>query len=734
MAISSFAVATQDNNAPVGVPTKLVEIFAKDGYYKHEPVGGINPGRYSIITSDIEGITVEVSGRDFYQLSYGKETLINVKTFTPFLEITTTLPKEFGLTLNEQVSYMDFPTTAITNTDTDFNYGHGRNIAYKDGTYLVVGRSAGNSRVYTSTNGATWTDRGLLATLSGQQVWTGGDTIAHNGEFFIAHPPVNYNWLIASSDGINWAYRGTSATALHSLGTRLLKANNNVINWSDNNGTTWSANATGIDANSVIAKFLTIGAEVYAISYHSGYTTSKPSAKLYKSADNGQTWTTVSSLGFNALDFAYDATNNIMVASAGDAVNGYNSAPYYSLDKGLTWTLVTGFTSWSNAQKPVTFAKGKFYYGGDNAAYVMVSTNGISWTRSYGNNSFASTIVELNNIIFRDTTGTSTLGLIYSNDGTTFTPFLVAGTTGTGIAYGNGKYVISTDTAVGLVGPSLSNLSAVNIGTPIANVVFGNGIFVGRQVSGSYYIVTSTDGLTWTIQTAAGAQAGFYPSYFINGRFYRSGGNNSYLLYSSLDGITWTLLKTMPLQYTRFKQMGNYFVAYRATTSEYLYLTKDFINWKITRVQSSAIGTGGFGDVDYDYEVNSIFWTWATATTFSTPTSIGFATNANGGAMGIRDGIYYTTIFTQAQNLDLFTIGGRVITTTGLMTWGASESTTDGQRLVHHRIGEELYGVNGKNHKTNASLFGINATNKIIALKYGKPSAISLYSIGAVEA
>lgn len=219
--------------------------------------------------------------------------------------------------------------------------------------------------------------------------------------------------------------------------------------------------------------------------------------------------------------------NNIFIA-VGEA------GAYASWDNGLTWDKLDQL---SGSLTRATFVNGKFYLSGSSSS-IFSSSDANTW-------------IELNS-----------WGYDLTN-----------------IAYGNGKYlafshlenlngICSSLNGVDWTFTDKASTSGLDGAGHIYSVVFGNGVFIatGSQVWGEEEefatIWISSDGLQWTTVDLPVIDAAFYDVAFGNG-FAAIGfdGNNNYLL-SSSNGISWNIQSIPALQnptyssYARFSSIA----------------------------------------------------------------------------------------------------------------------------------------------------------------------------------
>ncbi len=216
------------------------------------------------------------------------------------------------------------------------------------------------------------------------------------------------------------------------------------------------------------------------------------------------------------------------------------STGFSTSSDGITWTLrsMSGMGS-SNGITKV----GNYYFNFTSGGYAYATTTPVGGTAVYtgefgriGNsNTFRNACYSNNQWTWWGDYGWAMNNFIVINGG---------GTNVTGIAYGNGTWVIVRN---GVIYSQTSNpdfpqgvtYTSRTAGVTAPTVIaFANGLFV---VGGQDGITTSTDGITWTARPSAGS------SDYALGRILHAGGiwfavrnTGSSNLYTSPDGITWT--------------------------------------------------------------------------------------------------------------------------------------------------------------------------------------------------
>jgi len=187
------------------------------------------------------------------------------------------------------------------------------------GTSFLVGSDGGGIHLSTN-NGASWTNP-----LPGASIRAFASDGA--GNLFAAGYPSGV-WR-STNNGASWAVLSTPSGNLLSITTVgsniFVGANAGGIYRSSNGGTTWTQPLT---ASTNVWSFATIGSTIFANS----------TTGLYKSTDDGLSWTLVSNPGSS-----WQACP--MVAVGTTLLVGTSTGVKRSTDSGLTWTLVnTGLT------------------------------------------------------------------------------------------------------------------------------------------------------------------------------------------------------------------------------------------------------------------------------------------------------------------------------------------------------------------------------------------------------
>lgn len=234
----------------------------------------------------------------------------------------------------------------------------------------------------------------------------------------------------------------------------------------------------------------------------------------------------------------------------------------------------------------VIYADGKFVAIDGSPSYgVSYSEDGINWTRvdivnssiplsgiAYGNGKFV--------IVCR---GTNTA--FYSTDAITWTrTTMPTSSSWSSVAYGNGKFVAVSETAKVLAysedGVVWTQTTVSSMGTWV-QVVYGNDKFVAISSSSNYSAIYSADGINWTIGSSSSSGKSWRSLTYGNGVFLGLAFEYGYSVYST-DGINWSK-KALPSSGTWEVTYGDgKFIAVPVYPEGKLMYSTDGINWTET--------------------------------------------------------------------------------------------------------------------------------------------------------
>lgn len=472
--------------------------------------------------------------------------------------------------------------------------------AYGAGKWVALGSN--KIPAYSTNNGATWTN----ATYSGTRVHS--SVIYANGRFVATCDGAAF--ITTSTDGVTWTdvsigEANNWKAVAYGNGTFVVVGSAGNATYRSTNGTTWVAGTLPF-SNASTAIFA--NGKFYVLSLSGG--------KLATSTD-GITWTqsTVPDNVWTKLAYG----NGVLVAIASS--NSY--ASMYSTD-GVNWTQI--FDNNFNF-RTVTYANGYFValsYASNKVAY---SVNGTSWSTTTPNTSGTVTVpagistISLTGQGAPGVAGTTVNATLTNNQGTSGTTTIPAGVTtltvtgkgdagvsigggetwtqyatpagtyGTAIAFGGGKFVISAPYGYGVAssgnGISWSISNSGNPGT-MKSITYGNGKFVGLN-SYAASISYSTDGITWA--QVGNPLTGAYKVTFGNGKFVMIGNTYSGGEYSTLtgnvvgystDGINWTSSTISSVaEWSSITHGNGKFVAIADKSNAVAYST-DGITWSTT--------------------------------------------------------------------------------------------------------------------------------------------------------
>jgi hypothetical protein len=235
---------------------------------------------------------------------------------------------------------------------------------------------------------------------------------------------------------------------------------------------------------------------------------------------------------------------------------------------------------------------------------VMTSTDGITWTSrasaadndwyglTFGNGLF---------VAVAQTGVGSGNRVMTSPDGITWTTRTsAADSSWHSVTYGNGLFVAVGSSTTSLVQGVMISSDGINWSIPSGvpasdsrwwNVIYGNGLFVAVAIgpSSNKRVMTSPDGITWTLRASALDTTDWYSTVYAKGLFVTVGATSSTQnVMTSPDGYTWTLRSGATSNTWRAVTYGNgLFVAVSLDgTSTRAMTSPDGITWT-TRTSAS---------------------------------------------------------------------------------------------------------------------------------------------------
>jgi prepilin-type N-terminal cleavage/methylation domain-containing protein len=129
------------------------------------------------------------------------------------------------------------------------------------------------------------------------------------------------------------------------------------------------------------------------------------------------------------------------------------------------------------------------------------------------------------------------------------------------------------------------------------SVTFGNGRFVAVSNTGTNRVMTSTDGLNWSIQSSAVAAAGNWDHIIYGGgRFVAIGSSTgTHRVMTSVDGLTWTAGTLGAYNWGALGYGNGVYVALNPNTPTTAYTSADGLTWTST----AGIPSGNWSAVAY---------------------------------------------------------------------------------------------------------------------------------------
>ena len=539
---------------PVNIQQHSIVVHTIDGVDKLLMIGGYTTATSSKVYSSVDGnewieTGTNALGTGIYQHTSvvypidGEDRVWRIGGYTTVAS-STVISSVDGITWTSSSS---LPVATYRHSSVVF-----------DGKMWIIGgfnATASTRKVYYSTNGITWTEAGtnalpvatyqhssLVYSVGGvSKMWViGGYTTAATRKVY------------SSTDGITWTEAGTDAlpvaTYQHSSvvyggkmwviggnSTRKVYSSTDGITWTEE-GTDALPVATYAHASAVYSiggtdKMLVIG----------GYTTAV-TGKVYSST-TGTTWTTI---GTDALPVATYQHSSVVYPKSGTdkmwAIGGLTTTAIrkvYSSTDGNLWTeagtnaLPVATRQHSSVVYPISGTDKMWVIGGWNGTTVVrkvySSTDGITWTE----------------------TGTNALP--------------VATRQHSSVVFDGKMWVIGgyTTTAVRKVYSSTDGITWTEVGTnalPVATYQHSSVVYDGKiWVIGGYTTTTtrkvywSTDGITWTEAGTDALPVAIYQHSSVV--FDDGGGSKMWVIgggrkvYSSTDGATWTEVGTDILPY-----------------------------------------------------------------------------------------------------------------------------------------------------------------------------------------
>ena len=466
-----------------------------------------------------------------------------------FVALSNTAP--YALYSSNGISWTQTNVFQVSQYWNAVTYGNGLFVAVCSTEGYGTGGQQLTSRVATSTDGITWTNRYAPDNI-------GLTGVAYGGGIFVAlGNGGSGNRTITSTDGITWTSR---QSANDSVGWRQITYGNGIFVAVASSGGAGTKVMTldpayGMSINKItteetttnLVKFGQNGATISA-------NPSKNFAWVARSAAEANSWYCVCYGNGTFVATAIDGTNRVMTSTDGYTWVGRSAATsnqwvsvcygelignnlYVAVANNGTNRIMYSYNgvNWVSSNTPVTMGLVGVCFGYDTSGNgrfvsvansgtggrVMISSNGINWEQRttpndttgwsrvfYGYDSSGQ-----GQFVSVASSGTGVRSMYSINGGGTWTGVTTIddNSVWSGICYGNGTFVaVAEGGAAGrrvmysrnIIG---SGWTAANytVDNGWYNVCFGNGLFVAVANTGTgNRVMTSPDGINWTIRAS----------------------------------------------------------------------------------------------------------------------------------------------------------------------------------------------------------------------------------------
>ncbi len=432
-------------------------------------------------------------------------------------------------------------------------------IVYANGLFVASGE---DGVLLTSANGQDWNTRNSTTTQDLYGVAYG------NGTFVV----VGDHIVLTSTDGTTWAPIGTIPNEFM---LDVAYGNGRFTTVCFSGAVLTSSNATGwTPRTSGTTQFL------YSVAYQNSMFTAVGNQGTIITSPDGETWTprasgtTLSLSGISYANglFVITGANGTLLTSP-DAVSwtapasgttqllygsAFGNGGFTAVGSGGITVTSTNGTTWTSRQTGFSMTGNMIYdmdYNGQFAALsnqgILYSPNGVNWTLvSTFSNQFVSSF--LYNTSGNLIGATSTGNVFYSSTTSWQSSTNISGQALYDIAYGNGRYVITSNFGTLYSSPTGATWTSTSVPggllPTLSTVEYLNGHFVALGTYPSATVVfSSADGQTWT-------QKGTVPSplrgvAFGNGQYVAVSENGG--IYTSADLQTWQAQTSGTAQHLR---------------------------------------------------------------------------------------------------------------------------------------------------------------------------------------
>ena len=506
--------------------------------------------------------------------------------------------------------------------------------------YIAVPQGTSNSCMVSNDGGITWTAQVQAATITAAGIAYG------NGSFVVLSSTNNVS--NSTTDGITWATRSVTASAVNSLsfnGTVFCAVTTSGASFASSNGINWYS--VGLPASN----------QWYDVAFGNGVWVMAATNGSFAVSKDGMSWTPAT-LPANSLYRAICFGGGLFVAVT------YNGNTVVTSPDGFNWTVRTlPYTAYwcAIAHNGTSFAivGGN---SGNNNAVALQSSDGITWNqRTIVAAQWACLSVNGGTFVALASTP-ATNGAATSTDGITWTTRnQVYGMAYTKMIYAHGMHISISNSSQGLTTPdgitwTLRSLSTTANWISLAT----NGTTTVAVAQGSTTsCMTTTNGTTWTSRAGLPASIA-YNAVFWNGSVFVATVTNSTTVYTSPDGITWTQ-KTSGYSGGAGAIVGwngTNFVA--VTNSNNAFISTDGLSWTAKTGMIPTTGTA-IGGAQLKFDGSTLYYLTSMPSTgliMLTSTSVDSSTVWNS---AIVPAPYNATIKYVANGTDVISLVGRQV-------------------------------------------------------------------------
>ncbi len=592
-------------------------------------------------------------------------------------------------------------------------------VTYGNDLFVAVSSSETGNQVMTSPDGITWTAQNVANSGKWASVTYG------NGLFVAVANDIMGNKAIISPDGINWSNGAFPVTTYYSSVTY----GNGIFVVVSNRGAGTKVITSDKVADAPVITAVTPRNNGLSVSFSQANSVNASSVLNYEySTDNGNTWVahTSSTSPITISGLTNGTTYNVKIRAINAAGTSCASSAFLgtpvlgTVPDAPTNLVVTPI----NTGGIIEFTPPVNDGGSDISNYQYSTDNGSTWITP-------SPAIRTNRIVINS-------GL---TNCTTY-QFKLRAVNDVGVGAESSVQLIPA--AVDVLGASwTSRTSAVNNNwqSVTYGIVNGNGKFVAVSNTGTNNrVMTSTDGISWTVGTSASSK-NFFGVTYGNGKFVAVSANSgaTAAMYST-DGIAWVLGNTPNVnnQWSSVTYGNGLFVAVSRTGSNSRVMTSpNGINWTLgtstgtgKNWQSVTYGNGLFVAVSDTVGIGNQVMTSPDGTTWTIRTS---AADNSWNSVTYGNGLFVAVARTGT--------GDRVMTSLDGINWTAQTSAEDnGWRSVTY--GNGLFvavALDGNGNLVMTSYDGITWTSRTSAadngwnsVTYGNNLFVSVSSSGVM--